>query len=62
MINKNEILYKIDTVIKYLKENNGYEYKLYNRLCPNMEQPDSNIVEYAGDVRFMIETLIDNID
>lgn len=50
MINKDELLYKLNTVIEYLKNNNGYNYKLYNQLCPDYEAPDSNIVEYAEDV------------
>lgn len=41
-----EFLIKIETIIKYLKENDGYNYKLYNYTCPN-----SNIVEYAEDIR-----------
>lgn len=32
---KDEVLYKINVIIKYLKDNNGYNYKLYNRLCPD---------------------------
>ena len=50
MINKDELIYKLETVIKYLKNNGGYDYELYNRLCPGMGEPDSNIVEYAEDV------------
>lgn len=54
MVNKDELLYKIDVIINYLKENNGYEYKLYNRVCPdNNIEPDSNIVEYTEDVKNM---------
>lgn len=60
MINKDELLYKIETIIKYLKEHNGYDYKLYNHLCPGMGEPDSNIIEYAKDVLDMINLLIDN--
>ena len=60
MINKDELLYKLNTVIEYLKNNNGYNYKLYNQLCPDYEAPDSNIVEYAEDVLYMINLLIDN--
>lgn len=60
MINKDELIYKIETVIEYLKNNGGYDYKLYNRLCPDMEESDSNIVEYAEDVLYMINLLIDN--
>lgn len=30
--------------IKYLKEHSGYECKLYNRICPDYGEPDSNIV------------------
>lgn len=60
MINNNEILYKMEAVIEYLKNNNGYDYELYNRLCPGMGEPDSNIVEYAEDVLYMINLLISN--
>ena len=59
MINKDELLYKISTIILYLKEHNGNEYKLYNRLCPGDENPDSNIVEYAEDVMFLINKILD---
>ena len=34
MINKDELIYKLETVIEYLKNNDGYDYELYNRLCP----------------------------
>ena len=27
MINKAELIYKINTIIDYLKDNNGYDYK-----------------------------------
>ena len=47
MINKDELIYKLDVVIEYLKNNGGYDYKLYNHICPDMGEPDSNIVEYA---------------
>ena len=57
MINNNEIIYKMNAVIQYLKNN---DYKLYNQLCPGMGKPDSNIVEYAKDVLYMINLLIDN--
>lgn len=36
MINRDELLYKLNTVIEYLKNNDGYDYKLYNYLCPGM--------------------------
>ena len=62
MINKDELLYKLNAVIEYLKNNNGYEYKLYNHLCPGYGNPDSNIVEYAEDILVIIENLINNID
>ncbi len=60
MINKNELLYKLEAVIEYLKNNGGYDYKLYNHLCPGMGKPDSNIVEYAEDVLYLVNLLIDN--
>ena len=59
MENKDEILYKINTIIEYLKEHKGYEYKLYNRVCPdNNIEPDSNIVEYAEDVKNIVKKTI----
>ena len=60
MINNNEIIYKMETIIEYLKNNDGYNYKLYNRLCPGIWGPDSNIVEYAEDVLYIINLLISN--
>lgn len=61
MINKDELLYKVEIIIEYLKNNNGYDYLLYNRLCPIDDlEPDSNIVEYAEDVLNMINLIIDN--
>lgn len=63
MINKDELLYKIDVIIDYLKENNGYEYKLYNRVCPdNNIEPDSDIVEYAEDVKNIVIKLIKKLE
>ena len=60
MINNNEIIYKMVTVIEYLKNNGRYDYELYNRLCPGMGEPDSNIVEYAEDVLYMINILLED--
>lgn len=59
MINKDELMYKLDEVIKYLKNNNGYEYKLYNHGCRNNNvEADSNIVEYAEDIKEMVIQLL----
>lgn len=58
MTNKDELLYKINTIIDYLKKHNGYDYKLYNKLCPGMGNPDSNIVEYAEDVKNIVIEMI----
>ncbi len=60
MINNDELIYKMEAVIEYLKNNGGYDYKLYNRLCLSMGEPDSNIVEYVEDVLYLINLLIDN--
>ncbi len=60
MMNKDELIYKLETIIKYLKNNNGYNYKLYNKLCPDIAEPDSNIVEYAEDILNLVKLLIDN--
>lgn len=51
MIN-DEFLIKIETIIEYLEKNGGYNYKLYNHTCSKFsEELDSNIVEYAKDIR-----------
>ena len=60
MINKDELIYKLESVIEYLKNNGGNDYKLYNRLCPGMGKPDSNIVEYAEGIFEIVNKLIDN--
>ena len=60
MINKDELIYKLKTIIEYLKNNGGYNYELYNQLCPDIGEPDSNIVEYTEDVLYLVNLLIDN--
>lgn len=59
-INKDELIYKSEMIIEYLRNNNGYDYKLYNRLCPGIGEPYSNTIEYVKDVLYMINLLIDN--
>lgn len=59
MISKNELFYKLETIINYLKENNGYDYKLYNNCPLYIKEPDSNIVEYAEDVLTMVKEITD---
>lgn len=59
MVNEDELLYKLDVIINYLKDNKGYEYKLYNRVCPdNNIEPDSDIVDYAEDVKNVVKEII----
>lgn len=62
MINKDEIIYKLKAVTNYLKNNGGYEYKIYNHSCPCVSEPDSNIVEYAENVKQIIEEILDEKD
>ena len=62
MINKDELLYKLEAVIDYLKNNGGYEYKVYNHRCIDISEPDSNIVEYAEDVKKIIEEILEEKD
>ena len=50
MINKDELIYKLEIVIEYLKNNDRYNYELYNILCPNTGETDSSIIEYAENV------------
>ena len=52
----------MNAIIDYLKDNNGYNYKLYNKLCPCNGEPDSNIIEYAKDVLNIINELINIVD
>ena len=53
-----ELDYKINEVIEYLKDNNGYNYKVYNHTCPTYsDEPDSNIVEYAEEVKDLINKI-----
>jgi hypothetical protein len=57
--NFRELYFKINTIIEYLKEHDGYNYGLYNRTCPlYSDEPDSNIVEYAEDIRWIIKNII----
>ena len=46
MINNDELIYKLEIIIEYLKNNGGYDYKLYNRLCP--VQKHSVLVLYVS--------------
>lgn len=55
-----ELNYKIDEIIEYLKAHNGDNYKLYNHICPFMSEdiePDSDIVEYALDIKKIINDI-----
>jgi len=53
-----EMLCKINAIIKFLIDNNGSEYLMYNRTCPAFsEEPDSDIVEYAQDIKNIINNL-----
>ncbi len=62
MMNRDELMYKLDAVIDYLKTNDGYKYKVYNHSCPDLSEPDSNIVEYAEDVKDIIIKILDTKD
>ena len=62
MIN-DEFLIKIETIIEYLEKKGGYSYKLYNHTCPSFyDELDSNIVEYAKDIRYYWKNLKYNED
>ncbi len=62
MIN-DEFLIKIETIIEYLENNGGYNYRLYNHACPTLDnEPDSNIVKYAKDIRNYWKSLKYNED
>ena len=59
MINKDELIYKLEAVIEYLKNSGAYDYELYNRLCPGSVKPDSNNGEHAEDVLYLVNLSID---
>ena len=51
----NELNFKMDEIIEYLRNNKGYDYRLYNHCCPCfVDEPNSDIVEYAEDVKDII--------
>ena len=54
-----ELNYKIQVVIDYLENNGGHDDKLYNH---NPDEPDSDIVEYAEDVKYLINNYFENIN
>jgi len=56
-----EFNYKMDAVIEYLKNNKGYDHKLYNH-DPDAEEPDSDIVEYADDAKDIFNNYINYIN
>ena len=56
-----EFNYKINAVIEYLENNKGHDYKLYNHDL-DAEEPDSDIVEYAEDVKDIFNTYINYIN
>lgn len=58
MLNKEELLYKLDAIIDFIKKTDGYHYKVYDKLCPENGKPDSNMVEYALDVKEMVKELL----
>lgn len=59
---KNELLYKLETVKQFLIINNGQNYKLYNRTCPDIsDKPDSNIVEYLEDIESIISYIVSSM-
>jgi len=57
----NELNFKMNEIIEYLKNNKGYDYELYNHVCPCfVDEPNSNIVEYAEDVKDIINNEFSN--
>lgn len=57
----NKILDKVNFVITYLKQNGGYEYKVYDEIQIEVNEPNSNIVKIAEDIKEMLEILTDTI-
>lgn len=59
LIQKRELLYKLETVKQFLIANNGQNYKLYNHICPNeINEPDDNIIGYQEDIEYLISILL----
>ena len=57
-IQERELLFKLQVIKKFLEDNGGINFKLYNRSCPDFNEPDSNIVEYLNDVVDLINILL----
>ena len=59
----NELNVKLELIIDYLINNHGHEYELYS-YCPMFEDhgPDSDIVEFAKDVKRVINKLNEEDD
>ena len=53
----NEFNFKMDKIIKFLEDNNGHECLLYN-YDPEATEPDSDIVEYAENVKDIINNYL----
>ena len=50
-----ELFYKLDIIIDYLKNHDGYNYKLHNYVNPISDNiPDINIVDFAEEIKDMI--------
>ncbi len=63
MINEKELFYKINAVIDFLEKHDGHKHKIYNRCCPDSQsEPDSDIVEYAEDIEYMISNYLNPND
>lgn len=60
MLRIDELTYKLTAIIEYLQNYGGYNYEVYNHLCPSEDnEPDSNIVEYAEDVLDIVQELLE---
>ena len=53
----NELIFKIDLITEYLQSHGGYYYKLFNIHDFYADEPESDIVEYALDIKAIIEDL-----
>lgn len=53
-----EVNAKLEAIITFLKEHDGETYEMYNHVCPSdNNEPDSNIIEYAEDVKEIINKM-----
>ena len=53
-----QLIYKMNAALNYLKGHGRCMYEVYNKLCFDIKNPDSSIVEYMEDIIEIIEEIL----